>query len=284
MKCAWQAYLNLLPHWLRSDVDKMGRENLQELRLRIGRPPELVMAKGNVRIGRSVCTDDLCFCVNAASRYSPWSSSSIRNGYITAPGGHRVGMCGDFAIVNNQVSTITNMTSLCIRVARDFAGIAEDVKDLKGSLLIIGPPGSGKTTFLRDVIRQKSDNGYGPIAVVDERMEIFPVQENTFSFSPGISTDVMAGCKKTNGMQILIRTMSPRCVAVDEITSEEDTKALVHAAWCGVSLLATAHADNLADFRKRPVYHLLSESGIFDHVVIMGLDKSWKLERMKLCS
>ena len=283
MKCAWQAYLNLLPIWLRKDVDKLGREHLQELRMRIGRPPELVTRKGTIRIDGTVNSDDLNFCINAASRYSPWASTTVRYGYITAIGGHRVGICGEVAIVNNQVTTITNITSLCIRVARDFPELAIDLKDLPGSVLLIGPPGSGKTTLLRDLIRQKSNYGYGPIAVVDERKEIFPVSEDSFCFSPGMSTEVISGCNKAKGLEILVRTMTPRWIAVDEVTAAEDSEALVHSGWCGVSLIATAHANDLNDLKSRPVYHPLVESGLFDSVIVLGLDKSWKLERMNIC-
>lgn len=283
MKCAWQAYLNLLPTWMREDVDKQGKDCLQELRLRIGRMPELVTGKGSRWLTRPVTMDDLSLCVNAASRYSPWASATIRNGFITAQGGHRLGICGDVVTINQSVSTIKNITSLCIRVARDFPGIAAGLADMAGSTLIIGPPGSGKTTFLRDMIRQKSDHGHGPVGVADERSELFPSAGGSLCFSPGIATEVLSGCRKRDGLDMLIRTMGLRWAAVDEITAAEDASALVHAGWCGVSLLATAHAENLIGLRRRSVYKPLLESGIIENVIIMKPDKSWSLERMNLC-
>lgn len=282
MQCAWQAYLNLIPEWMRNDVDRQGRDNLQELRLRMDRPPELITEKGNVWLDQVVSEDDLTFCVNTASRYSPWASTSIQYGYITAPGGHRLGICGDVATVNEKVTTITNVTSICLRVARDFPGLGMKLAALTGSILIVGPPGSGKTTLLRDCIRQKSNIGFGSIAVVDERKELFPVVNRSFCFSPGKATDVLSGCGKYEGLDMLIRTVSPQWIAVDEITASHDTKALIYAGWCGISLLATAHAGSIQDLKSRQIYRPLLESGLFENVVVMGRDKSWNLERINI--
>ena len=282
MKCAWQAYLNLLPMWMRDDVDKQGRDTLQELRLRIDRPPELVTSEGTIWLSTIVTDTDLSYCVNTASRYSPWASASVKYGYITASGGHRLGICGNTAMINGEISTITKITSICIRVARDFPGLGMKLTKLTGSVLIIGPPGSGKTTLLRDFVRQKSNDGFGPVAVVDERNELFPVVDHSFCFSPGKSTEVMSGCGKFDALPMLIRTMSPRWIAVDEITAEQDTAALIQAGWCGVKLIATAHASNTQELRSRKVYRALLDSGLFDTVIVMALDKSWVVERINI--
>lgn len=282
MKCAWQSYLNLLPQWMRSQVDKLGSEKLLELRLRLGRPPELVTCTDSRYLERNIYAEDLSYCVNAASQYSPWSANTIANGYITASGGHRIGVCGDIAMISGKISTITHISSLCLRVARDFPGIGFQASEIQGNLLIIGSPGRGKTTLLRDLIRQKSNSGKGAVAVVDERREIFPTVNGAFTFSPGIRTEVLSGCSKSAGIEMLIRTMNPNWVAVDEITAAEDCQALIHACWCGVSLLATAHAENLQDFAHRPVYKPLIHSGIFNNILVMQPDKSWKMERMNI--
>lgn len=282
MKCAWEAYINLLPHWMRNQVDKLGREYLQELRLRIDRPPELVLKNESIYLQQAVCADDLSYCINTASRYSPWSSASSASGYITASGGHRLGICGEVAITNGKLRTITNISSLCIRVARDFPGIGTTAADLTGSIMIIGSPGSGKTTLLRDLIRLKSNCGEGAVAVVDERGELFPSICGAFCFPPGLRTEVLSGCSKSDGIEMLIRTMNPRWIAVDEITAAEDSQAMIGADGCGVSFLATAHAENMQDFMKRPVYKPIVESRIFENIIIMRPDKSWVLERMNI--
>jgi stage III sporulation protein AA len=116
---------------------------------------------------------------------------------------------------------------------------------------------------------------------VDERGEIFPVGD---IFEPGLRTDVLTGCSKAQGVQMALRTMGPTCIAMDEITATEDCQALLRAAWCGVELLATAHASDVIDLRRRPVYRPLVQSGLFSQVIVLNRDKSWHMERMELCT
>lgn len=273
MRCAWKELLSVLPGWMAGEVDALGREELQELRLRVGQPPHLVLNGRYVQLKRNVTVDDLNFCVNTASRYSPWAMATASKGYLTAPGGHRIGLCGEAVMGKNRVEGLKNLTSVCIRVARDFPGIGEGVPN-QGSILILGSPGWGKTTLLRDLIRRRGD-AYQQVAVVDERGELFPG-----AFPTGSCTDVLTGCPKAEGIHMLLRTMGPACIAVDEITQEEDCVALANAAGCGVSLMATAHAASLKDLRKRAVNRMLLEAEIFDTALILRSDKSWRLERM----
>ena len=281
MNCAWQAYIKLLPQWMRQDVDRLGHAYLQELRLRIDRVPQLITVHGSVYLDRKVKREDLEFCVNTASRYSPWSSETIASGFLTALGGHRIGICGDVSIIDGKIRTIKNVTSLCIRVARDIQGICDGFDDKVGSLIIIGPPGSGKTTLLRDLIRRRSNKDEGVIAVVDERRELFPMVNDSFCFPTGLCTEVISGCSKSDGMEMLLRTMTPQWIAVDEITASRDTEAMIHSAWCGVKLLATAHAENFRDFKCRKIYQPLVEQGIFESYVVMMPDKTWRIERVR---
>lgn len=282
MICAWQAFIDLLPVWMRESVDKHGRDSLQELRLRAGLPPELVCAENNIQLERCVTEYDLQFCINTASKYSPWTASTAADGYITAPGGHRIGICGKVVNVNGIVSTIKKPTSLCLRVARDFPGIASKTSEFIGSVLIIGCPGSGKTTLLRDMIRQRANIGHGSISVVDEREEIFPYSQGTGIFDCGKRTDILSGCNKAHGIISVLRSMSPITIAVDEITAEEDCKALLHAGWCGVNLLATAHASCKSDLLTRTIYRPIIDSKLFDTLLIMNRDKSWTAERLNI--
>lgn len=282
MRCAWQAYLSLLPVWMRKSVDKQGRDTLQELRLRLNTPPEMVTSKGSLWLERSVSDEDLRFCVNVASRYSPWAANTSAQGYITAPGGHRIGLCGSAVAANGTMSGFHSLTSLCLRVARDFPGIAETAAKCSGSILIIGKPGSGKTTLLRDLIRQKSDCNHETIAVVDEREEIFPHAHDQFFFPVGRHTDILSGCRKSQGIEAVLRSMGPDTIAVDEITAQEDCQALMHAGWCGVKLLATAHAGSRQDLYQRPVYRPIIESALFDTLLVLQADKSWHAERMRI--
>jgi stage III sporulation protein AA len=275
MNCDWASLMSLLPTRLRTQVDKLGRESLEELRLRLGQAPELVMSGGSRWLEWEIGPEDLSFVVNGASRYSPWASESISRGFLTAPGGHRIGICGDVAMQDRRVHNIRQVSSLCIRVARDFPGISEDLP-LRGSVLILGSPGYGKTTLLRDLIRSRSEGG-AAVSVVDERGELFPP-----GFHRGARTDVLTGCPKPEGIEMVLRTMGPGTVAVDEITAQQDCEALLQAAWCGVTVLATAHAASVQDLVNRPLYNPLVRSGIFREAIVMNRDKSWRRERIYL--
>lgn len=282
MKCAWQAYLNLLPHWMRQEVDLCGKETLQQLHMRIGLSPIMHMAHKSQRLERSVTREDIAFVINAASEYSPWAAKTLSKGFLTGSGGHRIGVCGTATVADGVMRGITFPTSLCLRVSRDITGIAPKAADVKDSILIIGPPGSGKTTLLRDLIRSKANEGKGNISVVDEREELFPLYKGQACFSCGEHTDILSGCSKAEGIEAVLRCMDPSWIAVDEITDKRDCDALLHAGWCGVNLMATAHAGSLQDFLTRPVYKPLVDCKLFSTVLVLHKDKSWKLERMYL--
>lgn len=281
MNCEWDQYLRLLPPWMREKVDRLGKDTLLELRMRANLPPELVFHNGSTYLDQAVRQEDLKHCINAASSYSPWASETTAMGYITAPGGHRIGICGSYikGKINEQ---IVRPDMLCLRVARDFLGIAKDAAEVLDSTLIIGRPGSGKTTLLRDLIRQYSDRKNVTVAVVDEREELFPKSQAGNCFFPGKHTDILSGCSKTKGIDMVLRNMTPTVIAIDEITAQEDCNALLHAGWCGVHLLATAHAADLRDLQTRPVYQPLIQSKLFRRFLVLNPDKTWHLERSTL--
>ncbi len=239
-------------------------EDALELRLRLGRLPRVHTAGGFRDWDGPVSEGELAFVLNAASHYSPWNAASMKQGYLTAPGGHRIGVCGDCA-----GETVRTVTSLCIRVARDLPGAARGLP-VGESLLILGPPGAGKTTLLRDYIR----NLPGPAAVVDERRELFPE-----GFLRG-SADVLQGVDKARGIDMVLRSMGPKVIAMDEVTSEADCLALQQAAWCGVTLVATAHAVSVQDLHSRSIYRPLARSGLFRRAAVLGKDFSWQLEEV----
>lgn len=280
MKCAWQAYLNILPHWMRHNVDQFGKETLQELHMRTGRSPLIYLGSSTRKLNGIVTKEDIAFVINAASEYSPWTAKTLANGYLTAPGGHRIGVCGVATITDGVMRGITQPTSLCLRVARDIDGISQKAADINDNLLVIGPPGSGKTTLLRDIIRSKSNSTPINISVVDEKEELFPLYKGQACFDAGDHTDILSCCSKAEGIAAVLRSMNPGWIAVDEITQESDCEALLKAGWCGVKLLATAHADSLQDFLTRPVYKPLVNYKLFNNVVILRRDKSWSMERL----
>lgn len=280
MLCAWDALINLLPIWMRDYVDKQGKENLQELRLRLNKPPLLVLCDRNITMHRSVLKEDLNFCINVATKYSPWSTTTGIRGYYAAPGGHRIGVFGTVtgSEFGGRPTVMQNITSICIRISRDFPGIANSLSDTEHSVLIIGAPGCGKTTFLRDYTRNLSKTKC--VSVIDERQEIFPQFQGEHCFDTGFHTDIVYGCDKEYGINMALRNMGPQVIVVDEITSKEDCAALLHAGWCGVNLIATAHAGSRKDLYSRTTYRPIVESGIFSELIVMQPDKSWRLERI----
>ena len=275
MKCAWKALLAILPPRVRRDVERFGAGDLWEIRIRQDRPTELVGSRGSNWLEDRITGEEIRFCINTASQYSPWAAQTMRNGYITALGGHRIGLGGELAVNEGRVTGVREVDSLCIRVAHDVTGIGKSFGSLRGAILIIGPPGSGKTTLLRDLCREISNRE--TVAVVDERGELFPV-----GYDRGKALDVLSLCPKTQGIDMALRTLGPAAIAVDEITGEEDALALERAGWCGVRLIATAHASSAADLRKRPIYRSLWENHLFEHLLICHRDKSRCVERMDL--
>lgn len=273
MICIWKELLNVLPIWMRKKVDQLGPANLREIRLRMNAPPELVSSGDSLWLHQSISQEDLNYTINASSRYSPWTMSSAAKGYLTIDGGHRIGLCGEAIVQQGMITGVKNITSVCIRVAKDFPGVADMLKTVTGSVIILGAPGWGKTTLLRDLIRQLSD--LEQVSVVDERGELFPS-----GIHRGKRVDVLQGCPKAAGISMLMRTMGPGYIGVDEITDPEDVRILLHAANCGVKLLATAHAASFSDLKTRNTYSLLLENHVFDYAVLLRKDQSYTVERM----
>lgn len=275
MNCAWNELIAILPPQLRAQVDRFGRDTLQEIRMRVGTSTVLERANGRLCLPSRATQADLRYVVNMACGYSPWTAETVADGYITVAGGHRIGLCGQALCRGGVMTGVGELTSLNIRVARDFPGISGNLWLHEQSLLVLGPPGSGKTTLLRDLIRKRASREN--VAVVDERGELFPPKAN---FDRGIGADVLGGCGKRQGIEALLRTMAPACIAVDEVTAEDDCRALIRAGKCGVHILATAHAVSVDDLHGRPIYGQLLKSGLFDRAVVLRSDKSWRTERI----
>ena len=182
---------------------------------------------------------------------------NIKNGFITANGGHRVGICGTFTYQNNRIESVRNISYINIRIAREVIGAAEGVVDIitdKGlqNTLIVSPPGGGKTTLLRDICRLLGGDGFHyKVAVADERGEIAATYMGRQGNNIGPRTCVIDGCPKAVAMEMLLRGMGPDVVITDEIGNEDDERAVKRLLGCGIKVIASAHGKNFDDVKKR---------------------------------
>lgn len=252
----------------------------EELRLRCGWPMTAVLPEGEVPLSRrAVVPEDLELLLEIASRSSIHAVlPQLREGYLTIEGGHRIGICGTMVTQEQQVRTIRALSSVSIRIARQLRGTAVTVlpRLLEGdrlcSALIAAPPGLGKTTLLRELVRCISEGEGGPalrVGLTDERGEVAALYGGMPQLEVGRRTDVIEGCSKARGAMLLLRAMNPQVLAMDEITAPEDVDALTAAAGCGAVLLATAHGER-GGLSSRPLYRRLLEEKIFRRLVTIG--------------
>lgn len=275
-------------------------EELIEIRLRVNQPLQIIthyhdyfLNKNGQRVekpedGYIVSEKDLERAFLILTRNSLYAiERQLVEGFITIPGGHRVGFTGQAIMENGELKTIKNINSLNYRLTREMIGIAEGVidkiydseNDYIYNTLIISPPICGKTTLLRDLIRLISQGvpeiglRGRKIAVVDERSEIAGAYNGIAQNRIGNRTDLLDNCPKARGMLILIRSMSPEVLAVDEIGREEDVRALEEAINAGVSLLATVHGRDIDSVKRRPSIRHLIDSNLFQRYIILSRKK-----------
>lgn len=270
-------------------------EQLQEIRVRTGRPVLVTCGDHEYQSAKHINRNEIHEILACLSDYSLYAcENEIRQGFLTLPGGHRVGLAGRAVMEEKQMKTMTDISSLNIRFAREIKGCADRLlpyireKDRILHTLLVSAPGCGKTTLLRDCIRQISDGDEHhagmTVGVVDERSEIAGAYHGIPGNDVGVRTDVLDGCPKAEGMMLLIRSMAPKVIAVDEIGSDRDVKALASAMSCGCTLLATAHGGRLEELKGRPALRELVAAGMFERYVFLDTCQSpgrirWILDR-----
>ena len=260
---------------------------IEEVRLRAGQAPAIVLDRQERPIaGRSgiapVTPEMLQRILMAACRQSQYAvQDQLREGFLTITGGVRIGVCGSVVMQSGHVAGIREVSSLAIRIPREIRHPPKLLRPiLDSSCLLVGAPGSGKTTLLRSCIRVLSEMGQR-VAVVDERLELAGGAGGCSAFDLGPCTDVLSGCRKAEGMLMLLRGMNPDWIAVDEITQPEDLAAIRQLAGCGVRLLATIHAGSRAELEQKPLCRAMLSAGLFRWLLILDRDRTFHTERIR---
>ena len=278
----YKQILNILPNDVKNVINKENLEfdQLQEIRLRTGYPillfyknqEQMLPIKGTERTIRET--------LDYVSNYSLYAyENELRQGFITIEGGHRVGVAGQVIIENGRVKNLKQISSLNIRISHEILNCADKLfpyitrnKQMYHTLLI-SPPRGGKTTLLRDLIRQISDGNKWvkgcTVGVVDERSEIAGCYHGIPQNNMGMRTDVLDGCPKAEGMMMLDRSMSPQVIAEDEIGTEEDVQAIKYAMHCGCRMIATVHGETLEEIQRKPLFEQLVKERYFERYVVL---------------
>ncbi|MEC0230902.1 stage III sporulation protein AA [Paenibacillus alba] len=297
-----RSILPLLPQTLRfllTELPDAVQASVEEIRVRESRPFEISWGERYAFLderGQMVTQEAMAYkptrqdCLSLLEMLTNHSlytfEEELRRGYITIVGGHRVGLAGRTVLDQGHVRQIRDVSSFNIRIARELPGVGQALlpqlyDPLLGSIhhtLIISPPQQGKTTLIRDLARliSRGEWGIGAIAasgkkvgVVDERSELAACVKGVPRFDLGPRTDVMDGCPKAEGMMMMIRSLSPDVLIVDEIGRPEDAQAIHEAVHTGIRVVATAHGADYEDVRMRPVLKQLLEEGVFARYVIL---------------
>lgn len=290
MTKAFEEAAMFLPQKFRAVAQALSAEekqNARELRLRAGCGFTVFVNGAEKQLLQGVTAEDLSDVLELATESSlHCARTSVAQGFVTVRGGHRVGLCGSVVKSADGVFGMRELSSVSIRIAKEIKGISDSVYGevmKKGSfrnMLIVAPPGCGKTTLLRDLVRSLSNAGMR-ISLVDERGEIAAKYRGVPQLDVGRCTDVLDGVDKARGSMMLLRAMTPDVIAMDEISDETDCRAVKSIFGCGTGILATAHGKNLSELVRRDTYRELFDMKVFECAVTLEKDGDGFLKRVE---
>lgn len=291
----FEKILRITPVNLRKQLAYLEDNEIYEIRFRLGKPVMVRCGTGEMLIGKKLpVTKDIeqAYIITAAdikemleyiSSYSLYAfENQLKSGFITIDGGHRVGITGKVILEENRIKTIRDISCINLRIANQIKGCANSIiryitdreRGRVYHTMIISPPGCGKTTLLRDIIRQISDGSIYldgmNVGVVDERSELAACSGGFPANDVGIRTDVLDCCPKPEGMLMLLRSMSPRVIALDEIGSKEDIHSIEYCINSGISLIVTVHGNGVEDVAAKPVLGNLVRNHVFERYIVLN--------------
>ncbi|MBS4173430.1 stage III sporulation protein AA [Bacillus sp. FJAT-49736] len=277
-----ETIFNLLPKNISEKIQELPTpiiNTMEEIRIRVSRPVEVISNNESFFLSYIVIEADAEQFINRIANYSFYTlDEELKKGYITINGGHRVGIAGKVILENGLVKAIRHIASFNIRIAKEKIGVAEPFipyihHNKWQHTMIIGPPQTGKTTYLRDIARIISSgvkDKHIPamkVGIVDERSEIAGCVRGVPQLRFGPRVDILDACPKAEGMMMLIRSMSPDVLIVDEIGREEDSIAILEAINAGITLIMTTHGNSYEDIQKRPILKEILQMHTFERFI-----------------